>query len=638
MKSIFEKLFARKSLMGAGKRKAVRTPIRTRPLLEHLEDRLAPSVTPVPTYEWTGKGGDNLWSDGANWTNGGPASAGAGNHVDLVFHTNTLQEASSVDDIPSLPLTDSITFDANNFSDPTAVGYNAGGTDTAGGYTFTGAGSITLDAAAGIKLATGLNPSGVTETFNGPSLTTSVAQTWTITDSVETLALTANSNLNLGGNVLTVAGAGTLSLRGVVSGAAGSGFTIPGTATLILAGANTYQGTTNIAGAGFILVQSNTGLGNAANTENVAGGGVLFLQDGASPTMTGTLTLDNGGLAGQSVTNTWTGPIALASSNAIAAAGGGRFVINGVISTSAGTPSLFISGFGTTEFQVNNTYTGTTTVEANNTLQIDAPSGLGAGGAGNGTTIDNGGELDLNFTGSLQDAGANAEALTLNGNGSPFGTDLGALEVLAAHGVTIPGTVTLGSDATIGVGTGTLTFPATAVISGNFNLTYDEDAGGQGEIITQAANTYGGATTTTDIKSGVILNIQNNAGLGNASPTHTAIVEDGAALQTQGALGTIANNLQFNTTAAADFPTAATGSLEDVSGSTTFSGTVTLNNATTVQTQISVDTAGTANRLVLSGAIQGPAPSPAAAAASSRPARASCAKTAARARPIPTAA
>ena len=346
--------------------------------------------------------------------------------------------------------------------------------------------------------------------------------------------------------------------------------------------------------------------------------------------MTGTLTLDNGGLAGQSVTNTWTGPIALASSNAIAAAGGGRFVINGVISTSAGTPSLFISGFGTTEFQVNNTYTGTTTVEANNTLQIDAPSGLGAGGAGNGTTIDNGGELDLNFTGSLQDAGANAEALTLNGNGSPFGTDLGALEVLAAHGVTIPGTVTLGSDATIGVGTGTLTFPATAVISGNFNLTYDEDAGGQGEIITQAANTYGGATTTTDIKSGVILNIQNNAGLGNASPTHTAIVEDGAALQTQGALGTIANNLQFNTTAAADFPTAATGSLEDVSGSTTFSGTVTLNNATTVQTQISVDTAGTANRLVLSGAIQGRAPSPAAAAASSRPARASCAKTAAR--------
>src|SRR5437868_4265428 len=67
-------------------------------VLEHLEDRLAPAVI---TYEWTGLGASNLWSDAGNWINGGPATVSPGNQAVLLFHSNAPQEAS-VDDIVNL--------------------------------------------------------------------------------------------------------------------------------------------------------------------------------------------------------------------------------------------------------------------------------------------------------------------------------------------------------------------------------------------------------------------------------------------------------------------------------------------------------------------------------------------------------
>ncbi len=171
MKNLLKKSSGRKSRVPAAPQAHARRPVRTRPTLERLEDRLAPATF---TYEWTGLGADNLWSDSANWTNGGPANAGVDNTVDLLFHSNTHQEASSVDNISltgvPTPALGSVTFDANNFSNPIAVGYNAGGTDVTGGYTITGTGSMTITAAAGITVASGLNLGGITETINGPSI------------------------------------------------------------------------------------------------------------------------------------------------------------------------------------------------------------------------------------------------------------------------------------------------------------------------------------------------------------------------------------------------------------------------------------------------------------------------------------
>ncbi len=331
---------------------------------------------------------------------------------------------------------------------------------------------------------------------------------------------------------------------------------------LVLAGANTYQGTTNISSSsGAILVANSSGLGNAANTENIAGGGQIYLENGASPTMTGTLTLNDGDLFGNSTSNTWTGPITLTSgaANEISAAFG-DLVINGVISGGDTSTHLILKGPSTTEFRFNNTYSGATVVEGGN-LQIDSPSGLGAGGAGNGTTVTAGGSLLLDFPsgGTLQDGSGNAEQLTLSGTGVG---NAGALQTIGSGTVIIPGAITLNGVADVSVAAGTLLANG-AVLDGSSSGDLIK-LGAATMVLANTSATASNYSGGTEIQAGILLDetATLNAGLG----TGNVQVDNNATLQLGYSPGTvgisIANNIVFEGVTPA---AGADGSLEQLS-------------------------------------------------------------------------
>ena len=433
MDNIFSRLFTRKTRKQGARqaKKTPRQPMRKALRLELLEDRLAPAVI---TYVWTNGDNNGSWADNANWTNGGPASLGAGNTAILQFNASTAAATG--------PMTDNLT---NPYS-VNEIHFDADAS-TSAGYTINGTNTINLNAAAGIVVDSGFGvaASNAPVTF-GSGITFDLTAASAITNNDANTVVTIGGAVNLTtggvGHTLTVVGGLDVTVNGVISGSGTPSFgasssLVLNSGSLTLNGTNTYTNpiavtpTGTTVNGGTLFVGNSSGLGAAANTETVTGGGEIVLFNGASPTMTGTLTLNNGGLFGFD-TNTWTGPITLMSADAIATLNGGTLVINGAIG-STGTPSLAINGRGVTEFQQNNTYSGVTTVDAGNVLQIDAPGGLGAGGAGNGTTVNSGGELLLNFTSGnplAASAGTGAaENLTLAGTGV---NALGALQVLSA--------------------------------------------------------------------------------------------------------------------------------------------------------------------------------------------------------------
>ena len=103
---------------------------------------------------------------------------------------------------------------------------------------------------------------------------------------------------------------------------------------------------------------------------------------------------------------------------------------------------------------------------------------------------------------------------------------------------------------------------------------------GLGTTILNGPNTYSGATTVT---TGV-LNIQNNTALGTTAGATS--VTSGAALQVQGGLSAVAENLTLNGTGVSN-----DGALRSISGANTLSGTVALGST---GVRINSDTAATA--------------------------------------------
>jgi autotransporter-associated beta strand protein len=215
----------------------------------------------------------------------------------------------------------------------------------------------------------------------------------------------------------------------------------------------------------------------------------------------------------------------------------------------------------------NNTFTGTTTINANATLRLNsagsAPNGpLGTTAAG--TTVSSGGVLDL-YGVTL----ANSEALTLNGLGISSG---GALINSSTSGATWNGTIALGSDSRITAGTGNITL--TGNISGNSNVLFVggnqntsisgiiSGAGasnngtvtslykdGTGTLTLDAINSY---TGDTRIAAGNIT-VSNNGSLGSGSDV---FVSNNASL-TVNANTTVAS---LQETSVSDFGTASIAS------------------------------------------------------------------------------
>jgi autotransporter-associated beta strand protein len=332
--------------------------------------------------------------------------------------------------------------------------------------------------------------------------------------------LTVSGSIDTNGFTVTGGGSGTMEFSGAVTGS--GGLAKSGTGTLILSGtsANTYTGTT-IVNAGALNIRKSSALGGTTSGTTLAAGAALQVQGGINVAGEA-LTLNGAGPTGGagsllnvSGSNTWGGAITLGSASTIGAtsgtltvtgninnagftltvAGAGNVVFNNVVSgggdlTKVGTGTLTISGTS------NNTYTGDTNVNGG-VLLLQKARGLSSGSGQ--TAVAGGASLRLDDVGSV------TQILTLNGSGVG-GT--GALVNVSGNN-TWHGDIVLGSSATIGVPTGTLT--ADLVVRGPSTASLTKV--GAGTLVLDGINTYAGSTQVEEGQ----LTARGSAGLGTAT-------------------------------------------------------------------------------------------------------------------------
>ncbi len=288
-----------------------------------------------------------------------------------------------------------------------------------------------------------------------------------------------------------------------------------GSGTVILAGTNTYTGTT-IVNSGTLEITSNSALGafaTAAENTLVGFGATLQLTGGltiSEPlTLNGTGVSSLGALHNTSGASTSNGLITIGGTASIIAdagssltlfhtsttttvigglanvadnvsfGGGGTIFVNSVIASTIAT--LTKTDSGTLFLTAANAYTGSTTITGG-VIQVSNAAGLGS--TAGGTIVNTGGGAALQLTGGIT---IGAEALFLNGAGV---SNDGALRNISGNN-NYGGTVTLQSATRINSDSGTLTLTA-ATLTGAFPLTF----GGAGNVtVNSAINTGAGAVT-----------------------------------------------------------------------------------------------------------------------------------------------
>jgi fibronectin-binding autotransporter adhesin len=369
----------------------------------------------------------------------------------------------------------------------------------------------------------------------------------------------ANAIINLQG-AGTLANSGTTRIQsgdfaGTITGTGGIEKT--GTGTLILAGANSYSGTTTISGGTLQIGNGGTGgtLGggdvvnnaslifNRSDTISVgnlisgtgrltqAGSGTLFLSggntySGGTSITAGLIRFNGGGNFGTGNITLNGGGLQWASGNSFdissrlnaIGSGGGIFDTNGnnvtLASILSGTGAITKVGAGTLTLSGANTYSGGTFINAG-TLSIGDQAALGSGGV----TINSGGTLSLDGSITLsKDLTSNGGTVsvsgpsTLTGLISGSGINFAASDPTSSIGIVLQnggnsyGTTGIGSGVFLFVGglggangslgTGDVTFAddrAHLVISGSGGQSFGNRLIGNG--IVQIAN--GGTTTFT---------------------------------------------------------------------------------------------------------------------------------------------
>ncbi|HVE44129.1 MAG TPA: autotransporter-associated beta strand repeat-containing protein, partial [Gammaproteobacteria bacterium] len=359
----------------------------------------------------------------------------------------------------------------------------------------------------------------------------------------------ANSNDILGNVALSSPAtlnvdAGTLTLDGVVSGTA---LSKNGSGTLVLTTTNTYTGITNV-NAGIVTLQNAAGFGSSSLVTVASGAAVEIDGSGFSIAnnfdIAGTGTSTNGVLRNLANSNTISGTIALSSPAAIGV-DAGTLTLSGVVSGTA----LSKNGAGTLVLSANNTYTGSTTLNAG-VLSIDADSRLGTapGSATAGSLVFNGGTLDTTAT------------FTLNAN-------RGIALTAAGNFLVDPAT--------------TLTYNGIIAGSGALNKS------GTGTLVLGGVNTYSGAT---NVSTGIV-SLQNAAGFGSSS---LVTVLSNAAVEINGSGFSIANNFDIAGTGVSN-----NGVIRNLANSNTISGNIALSSPAAIGAD-----AGT---LTLSGVLSGTA-------------------------------
>ena len=415
--------------------------------------------------------------------------------------------------------------------------------------------TATLDLAGNSDTIGPLTLGGSTTT-SGAAVTTGVAGTLTLGGDVtyananNPLGATIGGNLSLGSSLATLnrtftvgdsaTAVNDLTVSANISGT-GVGLTKAGAGTLVLSGANTYTGATTVS-VGTLSFANRASLYNDVQTNwtptniTVESAAVLAVGVGDSPTYFDTTALDtllNGTHMGQSTATTGlkTGAIlGLDTTNATS----GTFTRSTALANLSGGNVLNLAKVGAGELVLSgdNTYTGTTTVNAgkltlsgNNVAatgnmainngglaQFNSPASIN--GTARNVTVNSGGTVmfDTAFTaGSIPTAllgrivAASAGAIAADNYDSTafdFNTPgLTAASLGAVGTVNYTGTLTPnGTTYRLGGGGGTLTYGTTAIAGANALAT-----SGPGTVILTYANTYTGTTTVNSgtVKAGV---------------------------------------------------------------------------------------------------------------------------------------
>ncbi|MCP1489941.1 autotransporter-associated beta strand protein [Pseudomonas fluorescens] len=389
---------------------------------------------------------------------------------------------------------------------------------------------------------------------------------------------TRATTLNGAGGTFDVASSATLTLNGVLAGSGALSKTSTG--TLVLSGANSYSGGTEING-GVLQVASDSNLGAAAGGLSLdggtlhatssltttravvlnAGGGTLDVDAGDTLTLqglltgSGALTKDLGGTLVLTADNTYGGATTLAQGTLQLGAGGttgslgtgdvlnnATLIINrsntytygGVI---AGTGTVQQVGSGTTVLNGSNIYSGGTAINGG-VLQVANDGNLGdAAGALslNGGILSTTGSFSSTRATTLNSAGGTfdvASSTTLNLNGVLAGsgalskTSAGTLVLTAdnSYGATTlaQGTLQLGAGGTTGsLGTGDVVDNATLIINRSNTYTYGGVISGTGTVqqVGSGTTVLSGSNTYsggTAINGGV-LQVASDSNLGAAA-------------------------------------------------------------------------------------------------------------------------
>ena len=419
---------------------------RVRPAVEPLEDRWVPASTHI----WIGPATGGLWNVAGNWTNGVPTGHELGGCI-LQFNGTI----DSTDNITGLVI-DELHF-------------------TSGGNTIRGLGDVSL----------GIRGSVLATSFQNDAGTNAVASLPLTLSGDACKATVTSGHLTLGG----ISGDQGLTLQ------AGSA-----NGTLELSGAigNTYAGSTLVS-AGTLLLNKTNATAIPAGGLIVANGATVQLQQAEQIANTAAVTVDGGtlDLAGHSETVAALGS-QNASSRALLGNATGTVLTVGFDhafidfdGTISGTGSVTVTGDGLTWRwfgATNNTYSGTTTVNAGSNLWLNKQPGVTA--VPGDLVIASGGTVRLQQAEQIAD---------------PSFVEVDGVLDLDGHSETVKrvsggsreAQVTLGNDAST-----VLTLRGVEVgvnyngsISGAGGVTLDQ--GAQWWLTETTANTYSGTTTVT---------------------------------------------------------------------------------------------------------------------------------------------
>lgn len=319
-------------------------------------------------------------------------------------------------------------------------------------------GTLTLNHPSAIGTGTLLINGGALDNTSGATLTLSTnnAQTWNgdfgFSGSLDLNVGTGAVSLT-GNRIVTTSGTGKLTVGGVIGGA-GFGITKAGAGEMVLAGANSYTGATNVSG-GTLTVTGSINGPNAANIGQITVGSEF----------------DNAvmRIAGGSVFATKTAAPSIVAGN-----------------SSGSTGALFVDSGSLT---------------AANELWVGAPAGAFGGMTINGGTVSVGSWLAVgrNGTGILD---VNGGSLTVTGQNFTLGSFLGATSAVTLKGGTTTTTNTAANQGIFIVGEngdGVLTVSGSAVLNVSGALGVQVARGGTGRGF---VNLNGGTITTPAVTKG----------------------------------------------------------------------------------------------------------------------------------------